>query len=133
VPVLSVLVPVYNEEEFVGHLLGRVLRAPLPPDVTLELLIVDDASTDGSLDEIQRVAAAHPQIRVLRHEINQGKGAAIRTAIEQASGDFCLIQDADLEYDPREYPKLLRCSDRVFWYRKSGACSTSGTAWQTTC
>jgi len=107
-PVLSVLVPVYNEEEFVAHLLDRVLRAPLPPGIALEILVVDDASTDGSLDEIQRVAAAHPRVRVLRHEINRGKGAAIRTAIEQATGDFCLIQDADLEYDPKEYPKLLR-------------------------
>jgi SAM-dependent methyltransferase len=73
-----------------------------------ELIIVDDSSTDGTYAILERLAAAHPDIRLYRHSHNQGKGAAIRTAIQYASGDFSLIQDADLEYDPSEYPILLR-------------------------
>jgi len=69
---------------------------------------VDDRSTDGTWDILQRLAAAFPQIQLFRHEQNQGKGAAVRTAIGKATGDFSLIQDADLEYDPSEYPRLLR-------------------------
>ena len=68
-----------------------------------ELVIVDDCSTDGTSDILDRLAASEPRIRLYRHEVNQGKGAAVRTAIEKAQGDFCLVQDADLEYDPSEY------------------------------
>src|SRR5512132_247596 len=73
-----------------------------------ELVVVDDCSTDGTGDILQRLATGFPQIRLFRHEKNAGKGAAVRTAISKATGDFCLIQDADLEYDPAEYPKLMR-------------------------
>jgi SAM-dependent methyltransferase len=73
-----------------------------------ELVIVDDCSTDGTFAILQRMAAAFPQIRLFQHAKNCGKGAAVRTAIQQATGDFSLIQDADLEYDPSEYPRLLR-------------------------
>jgi glycosyltransferase involved in cell wall biosynthesis len=73
-----------------------------------ELVVVDDRSTDGTWDILQRLAAAFPQIHLHRHEQNRGKGAAVRTAIDNATGDFSLIQDADLEYDPSEYPRLLR-------------------------
>src|SRR5690242_13280934 len=73
-----------------------------------ELVIVDDCSTDGTYPILQRLAEGFPQIRLFRHEKNSGKGAAVRTAIEHATGDFSLIQDADLEYDPSEYPRLLR-------------------------
>jgi len=73
-----------------------------------ELVIVDDCSTDGTYDILQRLAAEFPQIRLFRQERNRGKGAAVRAAIEAASGDFSLVQDADLEYDPSEYPRLLR-------------------------
>jgi glycosyltransferase involved in cell wall biosynthesis len=106
---VSVLVPVYNEEEFAGVLLERVLDAPLPDNCTLEVIVVDDASTDSSLEIVSRFAAEHSDnVRVIRHDQNRGKGAAIRTAIEHAAGDFGLIQDADLEYDPAEYKKLLK-------------------------
>lgn len=106
---LSILVPLYNEEEFVGPLLERVLAAPLPSGMEREILVVDDGSTDGSDQIVAAIAERHPGIvRLIRHEQNQGKGAAIRTAIEEARGEFSIIQDADLEYDPREYVHLLK-------------------------
>jgi len=105
---LSILIPVYNEEEFLATLLTRVLEAPLPA-MDRELIVVDDGSTDGSSEVAQEFAAKYPgQIRLVRHEQNQGKGAAIRTALAQATGEFCVIQDSDLEYDPREYARLLK-------------------------
>ena len=105
---LSILVPVYNEEEFAGVLLERVLQAPLPEGLTSEIIAVDDGSTDSSVEVVEQLASRHPgRIRLIRHERNQGKGAAIRTAIDHAQGEFGIIQDADLEYDPTEYPKLL--------------------------
>jgi glycosyltransferase involved in cell wall biosynthesis len=105
---LSVLIPLYNEEEFVGTLLERVLSAPLPEGVGREIIVVDDGSTDGSAAIVEQIAAAHPAVlRFIRQPRNQGKGAAIRTAIEHATGEFSIIQDADLEYDPREYGRLL--------------------------
>lgn len=106
---LSILIPLYNEEEFISELLTRVLEAPLPEGMDRELIVVDDASTDGSFEIVEEFATRYqPFIRLLHHEKNQGKGAAIRTAIEHASGEFCIIQDSDLEYDPREYGKLLK-------------------------
>ncbi len=106
---LSILIPLYNEEEFIAALLTRVMEAPLPPGMERELIVVDDASTDGSSEIAQEFALKYPDvIRLIRHEQNQGKGAAIRSAIALASGEFCVIQDSDLEYDPREYVKLLK-------------------------
>jgi glycosyltransferase involved in cell wall biosynthesis len=105
---LSILIPVYNERTVVERGIAQVLTAPLPENMERELLIVDDCSTDGTNDILQRLAARFPQIRLFRHDRNRGKGAAVRTAIQRASGDFSLIQDADLEYDPSEYPRLLR-------------------------
>lgn len=105
---LSILVPVYNERTVVERSLARVLAAPLPEAMEREVIVVDDCSTDGTSEILERIAAAEPAVRLLRHEVNRGKGAAIRTAIACATGDFCLIQDADLEYDPEEYPVLLR-------------------------
>src|SRR6516162_5673164 len=105
---LSVLIPVYNERTVVERSLDQVLAAPLPPEIERELVIVDDCSTDGTWAILQRLAESDRRIRLYRHEVNQGKGAAVRTAISKATGDFCLVQDADLEYDPFEYPKLLR-------------------------
>jgi glycosyltransferase involved in cell wall biosynthesis len=105
---LSILIPVYNERSVVERSLALVLNAPLPENMERELIIVDDCSTDGTFAILQRLAAQEPRIRLYRHEVNQGKGAAVRTAIQLAKGDFTLVQDADLEYDPNEYPVLLR-------------------------
>src|SRR5437762_783513 len=105
---LSILVPLYNEEEFILTLLKRVVDAPLPPGMEREIIVVDDGSKDGSADLVEHFIPTQSQkILLVRHERNQGKGAAIRTAIQYATGDFALIQDSDLEYDPRQYPKLL--------------------------
>jgi len=100
--------PVYNERTVVERCISLVLAAPVPENMERELVIVDDRSTDGTFDILERLAATCPQIRLFRHERNRGKGAAVRTAIENATGDFSLVQDADLEYDPSEYPRLLR-------------------------
>jgi len=105
---LSILMPVYNERTVVERCILLVLAAPLPESMERELVIVDDCSTDGTFDILQRLARECPQIQLYRHQKNSGKGAAVRSAIEKASGDFSLIQDADLEYDPAEYPKLMR-------------------------
>jgi glycosyltransferase involved in cell wall biosynthesis len=105
---LSILMPVYNERTMVERCFGQVLAAPLPENIERELVVVDDRSTDGTWDILERLAAAHPEIRLFRHDMNRGKGAAVRTAIEKATGDFSIVQDADLEYDPFEYAKLLR-------------------------
>jgi len=105
---LSILVPVYNERAVVERSLDQVLNAPLPETMSREVIVVDDCSSDGTLAILERLAAAHPEIVLVRHEVNQGKGAAIRTAIQHATGDFSIIQDADLEYDPQEYPNLLQ-------------------------
>ncbi len=105
---LSILIPVYNERTVVERSLAIVLQAPLPENMDRELIIVDDRSTDGTWNILERLAGEHPSIRLYRHEKNQGKGAAVRTAIQKATGDFCLVQDADLEYDANEYPKLIK-------------------------
>ncbi len=105
---LSILMPVYNERTVVERCIAQVLTAPLPEEMERELIVVDDRSTDGTWLILERLAAQYPQIRLFRHEVNAGKGAAVRTAIQQATGDFSIIQDADLEYDPSEYPILIR-------------------------
>src|ERR1700759_341278 len=97
---LSILIPVYNERTVVEQSLALVLAAPLPENMDRELIIVDDCSTDGTGAIFDRLAAAEPNIRLIRKPVNEGKGAAVRTAIQHASGDFCLVHDADLEYDP---------------------------------
>lgn len=105
---LSILVPVYNERAVVETSLARVMDAPLPQGVEREIILVDDCSTDGTSAILVRIAAAHPEMRLIQKPVNEGKGAAIRTAIQHATGDFCLVQDADLEYDANEYSRLLR-------------------------
>ncbi len=105
---LSILMPVYNERTVVERCISLVLAAPVPEVMEREIVIVDDRSTDGTFEILERIASRNPEIKLYRHDVNRGKGAAVRTAIEKATGDFCLIQDADLEYDPSEYPRLLR-------------------------
>jgi len=106
--VLSILIPVYNERPFLAKCIERVLAAELPRNLSREIILVDDASTDGSSDIVREAAARHPKvIKAFYQEMNQGKGAAIRRAVEEMTGEIAIIQDADLEYDPGEYPLLL--------------------------
>jgi 2-polyprenyl-3-methyl-5-hydroxy-6-metoxy-1,4-benzoquinol methylase len=106
---VSILIPVYNEEDLVPEVLTRVLAVSLGEDVETEIIAVDDGSADGSAAVLEEFAARYPRkIRVVRHNQNQGKGAAIRTAIEHATGDFGVIQDSDLEYNPQDLPAVLR-------------------------
>jgi glycosyltransferase involved in cell wall biosynthesis len=105
---ISILVPLYNEEESVATLLARVIAAPLPDGFDREIIVADDGSTDASVDEVEATQARYPGIiRLLKTAHNQGKGAALRRAIAEARGEFCIVQDADLEYDPNDYLKLL--------------------------
>lgn len=101
--ILSVIIPVYNEEKTIEEIVRRVWATGM----VHEIIIVDDGSKDSTRDILKQLEI-RPEIRVFLHETNRGKGAAVRTGIKNVSGDVILIQDADLEYDPREYPALLR-------------------------
>ena len=124
---LSILIPVYNERQFLPQIIDRVEAAPLPHDLEREIVIVDDHSTDGTVDLLRGWQRDRPHLGIRFHESNRGKGAALRTALTCATGDLILIQDADLEYDPAEYPTLLAPlldgrADVVYGSRFIGAC-----------
>lgn len=100
---LSVIIPVYNEQDSIEEILRRVHATDIPT----EIVVVDDGSVDGTRDILKKLDGKK-HVRVILHEKNQGKGAAVRTGLNAATGDVLLIQDADLEYDPRDYPTLLK-------------------------
>ncbi len=104
---LSVVIPCYNEAATLREIVAAV-QALASDSLVIEILIVDDCSTDGSLAVAETLAAAFPSVRVLRHSSNQGKGAALKTGFLSATGDFVCVQDADLEYDPQDFLKMLR-------------------------
>jgi glycosyltransferase involved in cell wall biosynthesis len=100
---ISVVIPVYNEVSTIREIVVRVQAV----DLEKEIIIVDDGSTDGTREQLEEISQSYDNLRVLYHDRNQGKGAALRTGFEVVTGDIVIIQDADLEYDPREYPVLL--------------------------
>ena len=100
---VSVVVPVYNEVATIKEIVARVQAVTLEKDI----IIVDDGSTDGTREQLEQISQSYDNLRVIYHDRNQGKGAALRTGFEMVTGDIVIIQDADLEYDPREYPVLL--------------------------
>lgn len=102
---LSVLVPVFNERNTVVEILRRMRAVELPEGIEREIIVIDDGSTDGTRDVLRQLGDS--TVRVVLHEVNRGKGAALRTGLDYATGDYVLVQDADLEYDPEDWPRLL--------------------------
>src|SRR5690242_18190867 len=102
-PTLSVIVPVYNEARTIVEIVECVGRVPLP----LEIIVVDDASTDGTSERLRELQSCGRIDRLITQPVNRGKGAAVRAAVAAATGDIIVVQDADLEYDPAELPRLI--------------------------
>ncbi len=107
---LSIIIPVFNEKETIETILRRVIGADRKESPICEIIVVDDGSTDGTKDILTRIAAesTQPPVKIFIHPRNQGKGAAIRTALGHIKGDMVLIQDADLEYHPEDYPVVVK-------------------------
>ena len=104
---LSIVVPVYNERDLAPQALARIEAAPLPEGVSREIILVDDCSTDGTREWLQEFAAARPHVVLKLHEVNKGNGSSLHTAFAAATGELVIVQDADLEYDPREIATVL--------------------------
>jgi glycosyltransferase involved in cell wall biosynthesis len=100
---VSVVIPVYNEIDTIEEILARVDKVAIKK----EIIVIDDLSIDGTRERLKKIAADKENVKVIYHNRNKGKGAALRTGFESVTGDIVIIQDADLEYDPNEYPKLL--------------------------
>ncbi len=100
---LSIIIPCYNESSTIVSLIDAVKRSPV---TDREIIIVDDGSKDGTRDILGQIS--DPEVRVIFHKVNQGKGAALRTGFQEATGDICIVQDADLEYDPKEFPLVIQ-------------------------
>jgi glycosyltransferase involved in cell wall biosynthesis len=118
---LTVVIPVFNEQHTILKVIDRVQEVPIPKDI----VVVDDCSTDNTAEVLRAIEAAHANVRCYFHSVNQGKGAALRTGFSHATGDIVIIQDADLEYDPAEYGKLIApiqsgIADVVYGSRFSG-------------
>ncbi|MDX1407428.1 MAG: glycosyltransferase family 2 protein [Saprospiraceae bacterium] len=109
-PVLSVIIPAYNEENTIERILEKVSRASLPEGVDREMVVINDSSTDATEERVMAFKRARPELQISyeKHPVNMGKGAALHTGIRRATGDFIIIQDADLEYDPDEFSILLK-------------------------
>jgi glycosyltransferase involved in cell wall biosynthesis len=106
---LSIIIPAYNESATITVILKRVLDAELPEGISKEIIVVDDCSKDDTIQLVQGFATEHGfAINLLQQTVNQGKGAAIRRGFTEATGDYCIVQDADLEYDPDEYKALIK-------------------------
>lgn len=101
---LSVVIPVYNERDTIREIIKRVSEV----EINKEIIVVDDFSTDGTREILDSLSKDYPEIKILYHQNNQGKGAALRTGFSHAQGDIVVVQDADLEYNPQEFPKLLK-------------------------
>jgi glycosyltransferase involved in cell wall biosynthesis len=119
---LSIVIPVYNEKDTLIELLNRVKAVT---GIEKEIILVNDASTDGTTEILKDLEANDPYVKVFYHKVNQGKGAALRTGFQHTTGEYVLVQDADLEYDPNDYHKLLRAlteegADVVYGSRFSG-------------
>lgn len=104
---VTIVIPVYNERTSLRSVVDRVIRAPLGPDVQREVLVVDDGSTDGSTELIRELAAAHDEVSAICQEVHQGKGSALAAGLAASTGDIVLFHDADHEYDPEEFPRIL--------------------------
>ena len=100
---LSIIIPCYNESSTIVSLINAVKQSPV---TDREIIIVDDGSKDGTRDILDQLS--DPEVRVIFHKVNQGKGAALRTGFQEATGDICIVQDADLEYDPKEFPLVIQ-------------------------
>ena len=127
---LTVIIPVYNEENTILDIVNKVKNCGVPE---LEIIIVDDCSTDSTASKLELLSSM-PDIKVLRHEVNNGKGAAIQTAQKNITGDFVIIQDADLEYSPDEFPRMMAPlvadeADAVYGSRYSGREILVDTFW----
>ena len=129
---LSIIIPIYNERQYVEQILQRVQAAPIPENLNREIIIVDDGSTDGTTMMLETIQSGQT-VKIHRSILNFGKGTAIRVGLHYATGDYILIQDADLEYDPNEYERLLTPliegkADVVYGSRFMGR--LSGMRWQ---
>ena len=109
---LSLVIPCYNESETLSLIVDQILRLK-SIDLDIELVIVDDCSSDNSKSVAEKLASSHTEIKLLHHKVNLGKGAALRTGFMAATGDFIGVQDADMEYDPQDYLKMISAAEEL--------------------